>query len=552
MTRVWLYAVLGLAALTNATGLFVTILEPDSALYATIAKTMVQRQDFVNLFVNGEDWLDKPHFPFWLTAISFGIFGFSTWAYKLPALILVLAGAFYTYAFAKLFYDRRVALVAAIILLTAQHIIISSSDVRAEAYLTAFVIGAVYHFYQASRLGSHAHLVAGSLVAAAAVMTKGIFALIPIGGSIAGGLLLSRQWTQAFHVRWLAAILLILLFITPELFCLWQQFDAHPEKFVLGRTGVSGLRFFFWDSQFGRFFNTGPIRGQGNPFQYLHVVLWAFLPWSVPLFAATYDAIRKLISRQPQTAEYFNLSGGVLTFLLFSFSQFQLPHYLNIAFPFFAIMTAAYILGLTTPTAVRWASAWQWFIVGAALVVCMALQLLVRPGHWAGPAALLGMAALLLLYLQKKPWEQWQARLIVSLATASIFANLYLNGYIVPALMKYQAGSEMAFYLNSHYPGRPVMQLGNAYSYALEFYLQAPVTTVDVSFLQEGRLPQGALVYASASVLRPLSNEFQLLHRTPSYPVSRPTLTFLNAATRERAIGESWLVQVRNADRIGG
>ncbi len=546
--RTWLYAVLGLAAFTNATGLFVTILEPDSAVYATIAKTMVQRHDFVNLLVNGKDWLDKPHLPFWLTAISFDIFGLSTWAYKLPAVLLVLGGAFYTYEFATLLYNKRVAVVAAIIFLTAQHIIIASSDVRAEAYLTAFVIGAVYHFYQSSKLSSPAHLVVGSVLAAAAVMTKGLFVLIPIGGAIAGGLLLSRQWTQAFRVRWLAAILLIFLFISPELFSLWQQFDAHPEKVVFGRTGVSGLRFFFWDSQFGRFFNTGPIRGQGNPFQYLHVIIWAFLPWSGPLFAATYDAIRKLGSRQAKTAEYFTLSGGLVTFLLFSLSQFQLPHYLNIAFPFFAIMTSAYILDLRTRTSIRWANAWQWVVVGTAFVVCIALQVLVRPQQWAGPAALLGIGALLLLHLQKKLWEQWNTRLIATLAIASTFANLYLNGYIVPTLMKYQAGSEMAFYLNEQYPGQPVIQPGSAYSYALEFYLRSSVTALDVPSLQEVRLPQGALVYAPASVLRPLSDKYQLLHRTASYPVSRPTLTFLNAATRDRVLGESWLVRRQYAE----
>ncbi len=551
--NVWLYAVLGLAALTNASGLFITILEPDSALYATIARTMVQRHDYINLFVQGADWLDKPHLPFWLTAASFDIFGISTWAYKLPALILVLAGAFYTYLFAKLLYDRRVALVAAVILLTAQHIIISSNDVRAEAYLTVFVIAAVYHFYQASRLGSHAHLVAGSLVAAAAVMTKGIFVLIPIGGSIAGGLLLSGQWRQAFHVRWLAAIFLILIFISPELYCLWQQFDAHPEKLVFEKTDVSGLRFFFWDSQFGRFFNTGPIIiGERNPVLYLHVVVWAFLPWSIPLFAAIYDAIRKLISRRPQTAEYFNLSGGLLTFLLFSMSEFQLPHYLNIIFPFFAIITSAYLLGLTTPATVLCANIWQWIFVGIVLFACVALQLLVQPGHWVGPATLLGIAALLLLYLQKKSWEQWYAKHIVTLATASLFFNLYLNGYIVPALMKFQAGSEMAFYLNSHYPGRPVMQPGNNYSFALDFYLQAPATLIDMSSLREGRLPLGALVYAPASLLRPLSDKFQVLHRMANFPVSRPTLKFLNAATREQAMGETWLVQVKFSDRFGG
>jgi 4-amino-4-deoxy-L-arabinose transferase-like glycosyltransferase len=32
------------------------------------------------LFLQGDDWLDKPRLPFWLSAISFSIFGFSTWA----------------------------------------------------------------------------------------------------------------------------------------------------------------------------------------------------------------------------------------------------------------------------------------------------------------------------------------------------------------------------------------------------------------------------------------------------------------------------------------
>lgn len=546
--RALLFAVLGLAALTIATGLFVTILDGDSAIYATVAKTMVGHGDFVDLFAAGEDWLDKPHLPFWLTALSFEVFGFSTWAYKLPGVVLVLAAAFYTYTFAKLLYDRHVALVAAIILLTAEHTVISSGDVRMEAYLTAFIIGAVYHFYQTTRGRSNVQLIAGSVLAAAAVMTKGPFALIPIGGAVGGGLLLSRQWRELFHIRWIAAAILIFLFISPELFCLWRQFDAHPEKHVFGRTGVSGLRFFFWDNQFGRFFNTGPYRhGSRDPFRYFHVVLWAFLPWSITLYAATCDALRRLIVRQPQTADYFTLSGGLVTFVLFSASEFQYDHYLTIAFPFFAIITSAFICGLTNPTAMRWTMIWQWLFVGIALAVCMTLQLLVRPDYWAGPAALLGIAALLALYLHRRRWERWYGRPVAIMATAAIFANLYLNFYTTPTLTKYQAGSEMAFYLNKHYPGQPVIEAGSNYSYTLEFYLHAPVTKVDdMRLLRESRLTPGALVFGSAGVLRPLGDKFQLLHRTPDYSVSHPRLAFLNAATREGVVGESWLVRVRD------
>lgn len=541
---VCLCAVLALAAVANASGLFNTILEPDSALYAAIAKTMVQRHDFVDLFSAGSDWLDKPHLPFWLSATSFSVFGVSTWAYKLPALILVLVAAFYTYAFARLFYSRRIALGAALIFLSAEHIIVSSGDVRAEAYLTAFIFGSVYHFCRADSSGSRAHLVVGSLLAGAAVMTKGIFALIPIGGALGGGLLLTAQWARAFHVRWLAAVVLVLLFVSPEMYCLWQQFDLHPEKVVFGTTGVSGLRFFFWDSQFGRFFNTGPIRGAGSPLQYFVVMPWAFLPWSPALYGAAYGGIRNLVRRRTPAAEYFALSGGLVTFVLFSASQFQLPHYLNIAFPFFAIMTSSFILGLEAPAAERLLNVWLGLFAGAALVICVALQVAFRPGDWAVPAVLLAIATPSLLYLQRRRWKCWQSRAIAILATASAFGNLFLNVSVVPALMRYQSGSEMAAYLNTNYAGRPVFQLRNSYSWDLEFYLRAPVTAVDASMVQNDQLPPGALIYAPADQLRPLADKFRLIYRTAGYPVSRLTLSFLDPLAREHTLSEAWLVQV--------
>ena len=547
----WLLAALGLAAIANASGLFVPIVEADSAMYATVAKTMVQHHDFIDLYLQGQDWLDKPHLPFWLSAISFSIFGFTTLAYKLPALMLVLLGAFYTYAFAGVFHHRRIALAAAAIFLSAEHIIISSNNVLAETYLTTFVIGAVYHFHRADTADSHANLVAGCLFAAAAVMTKGIFALVPIGGAVGGGLLLNRQWRHAFHVRWLAAVLLVLLFISPEIYSLWRQFDLHPEKTVFDTAGVSGVRFFFWDSQFGRFLDTGPIRRyDSNPFQYFHIVLWAFLPWSIPLYGAAYDAIRRLVGGRPQAADGFNLSGGLVTFLLFSASQFQLPYYLNIAFPFFAIVTAAYIFSSANPAAERLATAWQRVFVSALVVVCLVLQLALVAPNWAGPAALLAMAVLAHAYLQRRQWEQWQSRLVVILTTASVFGNLFINGFLMPALMKYQDGSEIAWYLNAHYPGRPVWQpRGDLYAWALEFYLQAPVAAIDTAVLQDDRLPAGALVYGHAETLRPFADKFRLLRRAARHSVSRLTLTFLNPGTRERALTEAWLVQLEKQQK---
>ena len=82
----WFLPLLILAILVNAGGLFIPILEPDGSLYATIAKTIARTGDFVNLRVDGKDWLDKPHFPFWVVALSFKLLGINERAYLLPGL----------------------------------------------------------------------------------------------------------------------------------------------------------------------------------------------------------------------------------------------------------------------------------------------------------------------------------------------------------------------------------------------------------------------------------------------------------------------------------
>jgi 4-amino-4-deoxy-L-arabinose transferase-like glycosyltransferase len=103
----WFSLFIALAVAVNCSGLGIPILGPDGALYASIAKTMVQRHNYLELVVQGHDWLDKPHFPFWITALSFRLFGLQTWAYKLPAILCLMMGAWYTYLFAKQFYTAQ-------------------------------------------------------------------------------------------------------------------------------------------------------------------------------------------------------------------------------------------------------------------------------------------------------------------------------------------------------------------------------------------------------------------------------------------------------------
>src|SRR5690606_40111027 len=138
-----------------------------------------------------------------------------------------------------------------------------------------------------------------------------LFALFTIAVAFAVHFIITRQWNALFH--WLLIIAAVLTFICfiPELITLYIQFDLHPEKTVFGQKNVSGLKFFFWDSQFGRFFNTGPIKGKGDPLFFVHTFFWASLPWSVLLYSAWFWQL-KTKGRNQQ--EWYGISGAWFRF----------------------------------------------------------------------------------------------------------------------------------------------------------------------------------------------------------------------------------------------
>jgi 4-amino-4-deoxy-L-arabinose transferase-like glycosyltransferase len=452
-----------------------------------------------------------------MMAISFNLFGFTTVAYKLPALLFLMMGVIYTYRFARDLYNDKVARWAVCILLSAEHLVISSNDVRAEPYLTGLIIASVYHLYR----GRGFHLVFGALFAACAVMTKGPFALVPVGCAIAGQYIFTRQWKKLFHWRWLLVAVLIGIFILPELYALRQQFDQHPEKITFGHSGVSGIRFFFWDSQFGRFMNTGPIKGHGDPFFFFHTLLWAFLPWSILLYASFVRRGWK---------EFYCICGSVATFVLFSLSSFQLPHYLNIIFPFFAILSAQYILSLRS---LKFFRITQYVIMGLIGVAIVGLWLLYQPAIHYIPVVLIIVAIGVFIMLP--------SQVFFRTCVAAFALNIFLNGLFYPDVLEYQSGSTAAVYANRELKGIPV-GMYKVNSYAMEFYLDAAVERYD-SIAPD----QSVLLFTTAEhrdTLELRGHHCREIQTFAHFPVTKLDLSFVNHATRESAVGKRLLVMV--------
>jgi 4-amino-4-deoxy-L-arabinose transferase-like glycosyltransferase len=535
-----------MAVLVNLSGLFVTIIGPDGALYASIAKTMVMKNNFSELFVDGRDWLDKPHFPFWMAAISFKLFGFQTWAYKLPAILFSLLAARYTYKLAKLFYTKEVGLWAALILLTAQHLIISDMDVRAEPYLTGLIIGSVYHFFKSQDKKWFWHLVIGSMWAACAVMTKGIFALIPVFGAIAISLVIMKNWKVLFNFRWLLAIIMVLIFISPELWCLYLQFDSHPEKVVFDQTNVSGIKFFFWDSQFGRFFNTGPYKKAGGDLTFfIHTTLWAFLPWSVLLCFGVVDFIRDKTRRLRQQ-DWVCICGAGLALLVLSASQFQLPHYVVIIFPFYAIITAQYVVSVQKEKEFKLAKAIQTGVLFLLVALIVLIHSLFRPNL--SFFTIVSLVAMLLVIVQIPKYTTGRFQVLYRTAAVIVFINIYFNLAYYPTLTTYQGDSQAALWLNENNPQNiPVVKVVNNFSYAIDFYCKNQVH--DYWLGEEKKLPKGPYyLYGNKESLDNAAKQGILMEPVKSfdtYRITRMKLKFLNAKTRKEAVETAQIVLVK-------
>jgi len=546
----WFPVLLLLGILVNATGLFSEIMEPDGALYAAIAKRMALSNDWVNLVAAGQDWLDKPHLPFWLAALGFKCFGINAFAYKLPAFICWLIGVWYTYQLALKICSKDIAKIATIIYITSLHAIIANFDVRAEAYLTAFIIAGIFHLYMSMAQKWSWHLVAAAIFCAAAIMTKGIFVLITILAGFVIFWLYSRQWKQFIQPKWYLFLVLTFIFILPEIYTLYQQFDLHPEKIVFGKTNVSGIYFFFWDSQFGRFFNNGPIKGSGDKFFFLHTLLWAFLPWSFAAYFAFYKYVSSL-KKSVVNKEELILAGSVfISFMIFSLSKFQLPHYIIIIFPQLSIMVAAYFYSHLGNVILR-----RWRMVMSVLfcvaIVCVVILIFLTDfNNWYWPFFLIvvPLSAAFYFVLTRDADVKTLAMQGICFSMILFF---YLNLFFYPALLRYQSGMQAGKWLQSNNPGgNAQVAMYKCRQWSFEFYGPAEIIRTDSlqHIVTAAKQPVPLVLFTTEKELDELSKNFKIvkvLERFQNFPVSQLSIGFLNKNAREKEVENYVLLSCR-------
>lgn len=463
---------IALAIVATAVGLFFPLTSTTfGPWYGSIAKYIALSNNWSDLMLSGHDWLDKPHFPFWMTAISFKIFGINSFAYIFPGFLFHLIGAFYTYKLTDYLYkNKTTSLLATLIYLTVFHLMMSAMDVRAEAYMLGQIVPASYYWLRYDQKFSWKYLFLGAFFTGLGLMTKGVFVIITIVSGVFSLWVYEKRLINLIHPKWWFALALSFVFAIPEFIALYLQFDMHPEKVIFGHTSVSGLRWFFIDSQFGRFFGTGYIVSTNPPplhqLFFIHTFLWSFLPWTFIYPTAIYYYIRNFKKQSIDSRRnlIFLLGCFWLSFIMFSVTSFQVDHYTNIIFPFAAILSAAFMMNFANTNHKIFAIQ-QWLAIVMIILVAVIIGVLFR----GLPLMTLVAVEIITVLVLVKIWGQIpfvKAVVLPVIAVSMIIVTYYtLNGV---SYHKYDTGY-LAAQITNENPQIPILDY-KFDSRALEFY----------------------------------------------------------------------------------
>jgi 4-amino-4-deoxy-L-arabinose transferase-like glycosyltransferase len=535
----FLFALLGLVYII---GLFVPLMDNDSAHHANIALRMHLTGDYVSLIDHAGDYLDKPHLHFWLSAFSYKIFGVTGFAYKFPSFLFTILGIYSTWRIGKALYTTEVGKLASLIVASAFAFMLANNDVRMDAMLTACIAFAIWQLVEFIQHKKIVNVAGAALGLALGFCTKGHIAVFVPAVAALFYILYRKDWKLFLSWKWFLLIVLFGLLVSPVIYCYYLQYNLHPEKVVRGKDHINGVKFILINQSVERFSGEMGKAAKNDYFFFLHSFLWAFAPWSILAYIAMAARIKNFLQRK----EEWLTTGVFLTVLLIvSFSGFKLPHYLNIVFPVSAVLTASFII--SKQQRAGWIK--KILIIQSAIVMLL-LLLTTAINAWAFPpkkgwiiAGVVLLLAVVFYFIKSKLYSSLQKAVTVSVA-AMVFLFFLLNSNFYPQLLTYQGGNELAFATKGKVNPDDVYFWKETYSSSFNFYtatLRKPFTD---SVLNPGKKIWLLYMLNNEEEIKNAGYKLKPQYSATDYEITKLDIKFINPAKREKECTKMILAEI--------
>jgi 4-amino-4-deoxy-L-arabinose transferase-like glycosyltransferase len=353
------------------------LMDPDEGRYAEIAREMLALRDWLIPHLNRLPYLEKPPLVYWLTAISFKVFGFTAGAARLPSALSALAGLFLAYALGRALWGPLAGVLGALVLATSAGYVALGRILTLDMTFALFLNLAIGLGYLALSRKRPKLWPWVYLALALAVLTKGPVAVLLTG-------LIWIIGVQVNHWSWRALVsvkgwLLLALLTLPWLvYVQWR----YSEFF----------HFFIIEQHFGRFLT--PAIHPEPLYYYIPVLLGLLLPWT---WLLSWALGRGRTWRDPD--ERFLMIWAAVILVFFSLSKGKLVPYILPALLPLALLVGRSLVDLIGPgrlsfnSRVLRTSLIIWAVTGLVLVALT----LWPPGSLAQALARAGLASPFLL-----------------------------------------------------------------------------------------------------------------------------------------------------------
>ena len=536
---IFLFSLLGLVYII---GLFVLLMDNDSAHHANIALHMYLTGDYVSLIDHAGPYLDKPHLHFWLCAFSYKIFGVTTFAYKFPSFLFTILGTYSTYRLGKALYNNEVGKLAALLIASSFAFILANNDVRMDAILTAFVAFATWQLVEFIQHKKLLNITGAALGLALGFSAKGHIAVFVPAVAALFYMLYRKDWKLFINWKWLLLLVLFGLFIVPVVYCYYLQYNLHPEIIVRGKDHINGVKFILFSQSIERFGGEMGSDAKNDYFFFLHSFLWAFAPWSILAYIAIAGRFKTFLQRRE---EWLTAGVFIIMLLLVSFSGFKLPHYLNIVFPTTAVLTAAFIISK------RGNGKWiRTILILQACIVFLLLLLSAFINGWAFPvkstaviAGLVIFLAVVFYFIKSKVYHTAQKNIIIPVA-AMAFSFFLLNSNFYPQLLTYQGGNELAFAAKEKLTPDDVYFWKETYSSSFNFYTKTLRKLFEDSVLNPGKKIWLLYDIRNEEEIKKAGYRLGKRFSSPDYEITKLDIKFINPGKRESRCTEMVLAEL--------
>ncbi len=392
--------------------------EPDEPRFAQVAREMIDTGNFVMPHRNGNPYPDKPPFYFWTIALTAGVTGGVTPAAALfPTAVAGVLTILLTFLLAlRLTGDRRLAVMAALILATTVKIYWQASHAQIDMVLACLTTLALYLMVRWDQEERNMWLVLAWAVIGVAVLTKGPVGLIvPVGS-----MLLYRKWADRGRWRSLFSFAGLGMFILVA--GSWLAMLIYQG---ISTGQVDYLQNILFKQNVVRF--TSSWHHHQPVYYFLKVILYDSFPWSAFLVALV---ISRWPFRDMEDSDKFIFSVIFFTLAFFSIPMGKRGLYILPLYPAVAIGIAALLTDRNRERAVGMASR---FTAVVLILVGLALTVIWRYSAEDVPAVTVGYPGLAVLGCGIWLWFR-RAKPLIPVALSMLILAGYMGYVVNPAI----------------------------------------------------------------------------------------------------------------------